>query len=163
MNLQHIIFQYLVEEETRPSLEDPAYNAAEDARDAAEQDLKSALTGKQRRLLTEFRKREDELSLMQLRHMLSHCTLCLSAGALPRRSNSRGHRVEGRQAKLVDCHLAGGRGLFWGRAATGFRQSPAAGFLGAEAPGPPHQKPRPCRRRRQEIRSPRTAPRYCCQ
>lgn len=80
MNLQHIIFQYLVEEETRPSLEDPVYNAAEDARDAAEQELKSALTGKQRRLLTEFRKREDELSLMQLRHMLSHCTLCLSAG-----------------------------------------------------------------------------------
>lgn len=24
--------------------------------------------------------------------------------------------------------------MFWGRAATGFRQSPAAGFLGAEAP-----------------------------
>ena len=83
MNLQHIIFHYLVEEETRPSLEDPAYEAAEEARDAAEQELKSALTGKQRRLLTEFRKREDELSLMQLRHMLSHCTLCLSVGGTP--------------------------------------------------------------------------------
>lgn len=90
MNLQHIIFQYLVEEETRPSLEDPAYNAAEDARDAAEQDLKSALTGKQRRLLTEFRKREDELSLMQLRHMLSHCTLCLSAGGTPPTQQQQG-------------------------------------------------------------------------
>ena len=94
MNLQHIIFQYLVEEETRPSLEDPAYNAAynaaEDARDAAEQELKSALTGKQRRLLTEFRKREDELSLMQLRHMLSHCTLCLSAGGTPPTQQQQG-------------------------------------------------------------------------
>ncbi len=83
MNLQHIIFQYLVEEETRPSLEDPAYNAAE-------QELKSALTGKQRRLLTEFRKREDELSLMQLRHMLSHCTLCLSAGGTPPTQQQQG-------------------------------------------------------------------------
>jgi len=80
MDLQGILYHYLIDAQDEQLLKDQTYRAAEEARDAAERALIEALTRKQRHLLLQFRESDEKLSRMQLDWMLSHCTIHLSAG-----------------------------------------------------------------------------------
>ena len=78
MRMTDFIIQNLADERFEKIRETRDYQTAWEQRNAAERELVEALTRKQRRLFYEYVKKQDDLTAVELSHLLAGCTLVFS-------------------------------------------------------------------------------------